>query len=77
MIDISSDSEPPVDNDKGIIIKPKGRGPLVRNWCFTCNNFTEDQFEHFANAVKDGKCQFCGFGIEQADTGTNHLQGVI
>lgn len=44
-----------------------------RNFCFTLNNYTEDEVEHYKNI----QCRYIQFGKEIASTGTPHLQGFI
>lgn len=48
--------------------------PRIRGWCFTWNNYTEDDWEY----IKTLKCQYLVVGKEEAPTtGTPHLQGYI
>jgi len=42
-------------------------------WCFTLNNWTEDEYQHFR--IQD--CVYMIIGKEIGDEGTNHLQGYI
>lgn len=49
-------------------------GPRTKKWCFTLNNYTQEQEEH----IKDIECEYMIFGHEIApSTGTRHLQGFI
>jgi len=41
-----------------------GRGPHSTDWCFTCNNPTQQDFTAFDNAVLSGKCTYCCYGKE-------------
>lgn len=50
-----------------------GRGPQSRDWCFTLNNFSDDQFHAFATAVENRLCAYCCFGVESGESGTPHL----
>lgn len=43
----------------------------ARNWCFTLNNYSEDEVD----AIKAFKFQYLIFGYEVGDEGTPHLQG--
>lgn len=44
-----------------------------RNFCFTLNNFDENEIELISNL----KCKYCIFGKEKGENGTPHLQGYI
>jgi len=44
-----------------------------RNWCFTLNNWTEEEFE----AIKKIECRYMIVGEEYSKEGTPHLQGFI
>lgn len=47
-----------------------------RRWCFTLNNWTQEELEHLRRLVPDKKLKYLCFGQEKApDTGTLHLQG--
>lgn len=44
-----------------------------RSWCFTINNYTEDE----RDALRNGKYAYMVFGYERGDEGTPHLQGYV
>jgi len=44
-----------------------------RNWCFTLNNYDEQEYEELWNI----KCRYLIIGKEIGETGTPHLQGYI
>lgn len=44
-----------------------------RNWCFTLNNYTEDEIKIINNI----NCRYCVFGKEVGENNTPHLQGTI
>lgn len=46
------------------------------NWCFTLNNYTEDEFQGILQIVRRDARYFC-IGRERGSQGTSHLQGYI
>lgn len=44
-----------------------------RNWCFTLNNYTDDDI----NSVNTIDCKYLIYGLEVGASGTPHLQGYI
>ena len=45
-----------------------------KNWCFTLNNFTTEEFEKFKSLKDNGDVKYIIFQHECGDSGTNHLQ---
>lgn len=54
------------DDEVGVV----GR---YRGWCFTLNNFTEEEYETLLGTV----CQYIVIGKETGESGTPHLQGFL
>lgn len=49
-----------------------------KNWCFTLNNYTEDDVSRLKNLVStNSRISYIIFGKEVAETGTPHLQGFV
>lgn len=44
-----------------------------RGWCFTINNYTEEEYKQCIDAI----CQYIVVGKEVGESGTPHLQGYI
>lgn len=51
----------------------------AKNWCFTLNNFNEDDLERFDNLGSNigSNIQYVIIGREIGENGTHHLQGFI
>ena len=47
--------------------------PRSRNYCFTLNNYTEEEL----SSLEKIKCKYIIYGRETGNKGTNHLQGFI
>lgn len=59
----------------------KGKGntkpsPRSRRWCFTLNNWSDDEFEKLIDVLDQKKCTYI-VGKEVGTKGTPHLQGYI
>lgn len=48
----------------------------LRNWVFTLNNYTEDEYDYLTNVV-DMQWSYIVFGKETGENGTPHLQGYV
>lgn len=48
-----------------------------RFWCFTLNNYTEDDIERIQQQAQSDSTTFVGYGKEVGQSGTPHLQGYI
>lgn len=56
-----------------IIINISGLMSKARNWCFTINNYTEDDLK----SIPDWDCKAVAFSQETGESGTPHLQGFV
>lgn len=59
--------------DPTIPAKAGRKGRLVQNWCFTLNNYTDEEIEVFKKAARD--CSYAIIGKEVGESRTPHLQG--
>lgn len=48
-----------------------------KNWCFTLNNYSEDDCKRIKLLVSKNACDYIVYGEEVGDSGTPHLQGFI
>jgi len=50
----------------------------ARNWCFTLNNYTDDDLTFFRSHLNDSSLvRYAVFGFEVGESGTPHLQGFV
>ncbi len=47
----------------------------AKRWCFTLNNYTEEDINHIKELFHIESCVFAVVGIESGENGTPHLQG--
>lgn len=53
-----------------------GAGPRGKTWCFTMNNYTNEDQDRLRALVPDS-CEYLVYGREVGDSGTPHLQGFV
>lgn len=46
-------------------------------WCFTLNNYTEDEYSAIVSIIRGNKLRYGIMGKEVGDSGTPHLQGYV
>lgn len=49
----------------------------AKNWCFTLNNYNENELESIRKTKDSEICKYIIFGKEVRESGTPHLQGYI
>ena len=55
---------------------PKIRCKQAKRWCFTLNNYTEDEMVHLVHLFNSSGCEWI-WGEEVGEEGTPHLQGYV
>ncbi|UMM62403.1 putative rep [Circovirus gyurgyalag] len=58
-------------------IKTKKRDNPVKRWCFTLNNYTEEDLEKIKTYLTPDNCVYAIVGKEKGENGTPHLQGFV
>lgn len=56
------------------------RGPQdnpAKRWCFTLNNYTQQELEHLSTELTDVRCEYAIAGLEKGENGTPHVQGFV
>lgn len=48
-----------------------------KDWCFTVNNYSEDEKTEILNLVENGHAKYLIAGFERGEGGTPHIQGFI
>jgi len=61
-----------VENGKGGAIRRNQSGTRLRRFCFTLNNWTEEEWD----ALTEFQCTWMVMGKEVGENGTRHLQGM-
>lgn len=57
-----------------LVINKMPRAPSAKNWCFTINNYTDEEYQGVLRCLRSISKYFI-IGKEVGDSGTPHLQG--
>lgn len=49
----------------------------AKNWCFTVNNYVDNDIEKIEEMFTHGHFNYVVYGIEVGESGTPHLQGYV
>jgi len=49
----------------------------AKNWCFTVNNYVQNDIEKIEEMFSHGHFNYIVYGIEAGESGTPHLQGYV
>lgn len=48
-----------------------------KHWCFTLNNYTEQELQHLSSLYDNGEVNYIIIGKETSPSGTPHIQGFV
>lgn len=57
--------------------KGKKRDNPVKRWCFTLNNYTDEDLQHLKEVITEESCLYAIIGKEVGENETPHLQGFV
>lgn len=74
---MSSQQSQPISEGKVILNSPPRKPSRARGWCFTVNNYTEEQKISLSQLTQSQGVKFFIYGYEKGIQGTPHIQGYI